>query len=208
MNSLLSIPPISDAPELCRIDVAALSVAFGSGALSPVEVVEATLARAEQVQSRFNAFTFIDRAGGLQAARAAEARWRAGAALSAIDGVPTTLKDIVHVEGWRVRYGSRSTDSAPMLQDAPSVAGLRAGGAVFIGQTTTPEFGWKAVTDSPAFGITRNPWNSVLTPGGSSGGAAVASATGAGVLHLGTDGGGSIRVPAAFTGTFGLKPTF
>jgi len=208
LNSLLSIPPISDAPELCRIDVAALSVAFGSGALSPVEVVEATLARAEQVQSRFNAFTFIDRAGGLQAARAAEARWRAGAALSAIDGVPTTLKDIVHVEGWRVRYGSRSTDSAPMLQDAPSVAGLRAGGAVFIGQTTTPEFGWKAVTDSPAFGITRNPWNSVLTPGGSSGGAAVASATGAGVLHLGTDGGGSIRVPAAFTGTFGLKPTF
>ncbi|WP_313291412.1 amidase [Rhizobium rhizoryzae] len=208
MNSHPSIPPISDAPELCRIDVAALSAAFGSGALSPVEVAEATLARAEEAQSRFNAFTFIDRDGALQAARAAEARWRTGAERSAIDGVPTTLKDIVHVKGWTVRYGSRSTDAAPMLRDAPSVAGLRAGGAVFIGQTTTPEFGWKAVTDSPEFGITRNPWNPELTPGGSSGGAAVASATGAGVLHLGTDGGGSIRVPAAFTGTFGLKPTF
>lgn len=190
------------------MDVAALNAAFGSGALSPVEVVQAALARAEDVQQRFNAFTFIDHAGALAAARVAEARWRAGAALSAIDGVPTTLKDIVHVEGWTVRYGSRATDATPMLQDAPSVAGLRAAGAVFIGQTTTPEFGWKAVTDSPAFGITRNPWNPECTPGGSSGGAAVASATGAGVLHLGTDGGGSIRVPAAFTGTFGLKPTF
>lgn len=207
-SSRQPIPPISDAPDLCRLDVAALTAAFASGALSPVEVAEAALSRAQDVQPRFNAFTFIDRAGALEAARAAEARWRAGAALSAIDGVPTTLKDIVHVEGWAVRYGSRATDAAPMLQDAPSVAGLRAAGAVFIGQTTTPEFGWKAVTDSPAFGITRNPWNPERTPGGSSGGAAVASATGAGVLHLGTDGGGSIRVPAAFTGTFGLKPTF
>lgn len=207
-SSRQSISPISDASDLCRMDVAALAASFASGALSPVEVAQAALARAEDIQPRFNAFTFIDHSGALEAARAAEARWRAGAALSAIDGVPTTLKDIVHVAGWTVRYGSRTTDAAPMLQDAPSVAGLRAGGAVFIGQTATPEFGWKAVTDSPAFGITRNPWNPERTPGGSSGGAAVASATGAGVLHLGTDGGGSIRVPAAFTGTFGLKPTF
>ncbi|WP_432348981.1 amidase (plasmid) [Shinella yambaruensis] len=207
-SSRQSISPISDAPDLCRMDVAALTAAFRSGALSPVEAVQAALDRAEAIQPRFNAFTFIDHAGALEAARAAEARWRAGSALSAIDGVPATLKDIVHVEGWTVRYGSRVTDAAPMKQDAPAVAGLRAAGAVFIGQTTTPEFGWKAVTDSPAFGITRNPWNPDRTPGGSSGGAAVASATGAGVLHLGTDGGGSIRIPAAFTGTFGLKPTF
>ncbi|WP_421589924.1 amidase [Shinella sp. M27] len=207
-SSRQSISPISDAPDLCRVDVAALTAAFGAGTLSPVEVARAALARAEDVQRRFNAFTLIDHAGALEAARAAETRWRVGAALSAIDGVPTTLKDIVYVEGWSVRYGSRATDAAPMTRDAPCVAGMRAAGAVFIGQTTTPEFGWKAVTDSPAFGITRNPWNPERTPGGSSGGAAVASATGAGVLHLGTDGGGSIRVPAAFTGTFGLKPTF
>lgn len=190
------------------MDVAGLGAAFASGALSPVDVVRDALARAEDVRQRFNAFTFIDHDRALKAAQASERRWRAGAAFSAIDGVPATLKDIVHVEGWSVHYGSLTTDTAPMRQDAPSVAGLRAAGAVFIGQTMTPEFGWKAVTDSPAFGITRNPWDPARTPGGSSGGAAVAAATGAGVLHLGTDGGGSIRVPAAFTGTFGLKPTF
>lgn len=200
--------PLSDAPELCRMDVAALTQAFRAGALSPVEVAEAVLERAEDIQPRFNAFTFLDRDGALKAAEAAGRRWRAGTPLSAVDGVPATLKDIVHVEGWTVRYGSRTTDAAPFTEDAPSVACLRAAGAVFIGQTATPEFGWKAVTDSPAFGITRNPWNPDLTPGGSSGGAAVAAATGAGVLHLGTDGGGSIRIPAAFTGIFGLKPTY
>jgi len=208
LNSRQPISPISDAPDLCRMDVATLTAAFRSGALSPVEVTRAALSRAEHVQQRFNAFTLIDHAGALEAARLAEARWQSGAARSAIDGVPTTLKDIVHVEGWTVRYGSRATDAAPMTRDAPAVEGMRAAGAVFIGQTTTPEFGWKAVTDGPACGITRNPWHPERTPGGSSGGAAVASATGAGVLHLGTDGGGSIRVPAAFTGTFGLKPTF
>lgn len=200
--------PLSDAPELCRMDVAALSQGFRSGAFSPVEAARAALDRAAVIQPRFNAFTFLDEDRALASARAAEARWRAGAPLSPIDGVPTTLKDIVHVEGWTVRYGSKTTDAAPMRQDAPSVAGLRAAGAVFIGQTTTPEFGWKAVTDSSAFGITRNPHDPALTPGGSSGGAAVAAATGAGTLHLGTDGGGSIRVPAAFTGIFGLKPSY
>ena len=132
----------------------------------------------------------------------------AGEPLSPIDGIPTTLKDIVHVDGWAVRYGSRATDAAPVRQDAPSVARLRQAGAVFIGQTTTPEYGWKAVTDSAAFGITRNPWDSTRTPGGSSGGAAAAAASGAGVLHLGTDGGGSIRIPASFTGIVGHKSSY
>ena len=207
MNEYMKTP-LTGASELCRMDVATLADAFRTGALSPVEVARATLERAEEVQPRFNAFTLIDHDRALSAALASEARWRAGKPLSPIDGVPTTLKDIVHVEGWSVRYGSHSTDAAPMKQDAPSVAYLRAAGAVFIAQTAMPEFGWKAVTDSPAFGITRNPWNPELTPGGSSGGAAVAAACAAGVLHLGTDGGGSIRVPAAFTGIFGLKPTF
>lgn len=188
--------------------VAALGRAFRSGTLSPVEVTAAALERAEAIQPALNAFTRIDHEGAMAAARASEARWRAGAQVSDIDGVPTTLKDIVWVEGWPVRYGSRTTPDAPLQDDAPAVGRLRAAGAVFIGQTTTPEFGWKAVTDSPEFGVTRNPWNPDLTPGGSSGGAAVAAACGAGVLHLGTDGGGSIRIPAAFTGIFGLKPSY
>lgn len=188
--------------------VAALGRAFAAGALSPVEVTRAALDRAEAIDPALNAFVSIDRAGALAAAQASEARWRAGAPLSPIDGIPTTLKDIVWVEGWSVRYGSRTTSDTPFAEDAPAVARMRAAGAVFIGLTTSPEFGWKAVTDSRAHGITRNPWNPDLTSGGSSGGAAVAAAAGAGVLHLGTDGGGSIRVPAAFCGIAGLKPTF
>src|SRR6185369_3592490 len=96
----------------------------------------------------------------------------------------------------------------PWNDDAPATARLREHGAVLLGKTTTPELGHKGVTDSPLTGITRNPWNAAMTPGGSSGGAAVAAATGMGALHVGTDGGGSIRIPASFTGIFGLKPSF
>ncbi|MGE4480240.1 amidase [Acidocella sp.] len=203
-----SFPPGFAPDELCRLDAAALQAAYRAGGLSPVEVTKACLARAEEINPRFNAFTRIDHEGALAAARAAEARWRAGAPLSDVDGVPATLKDIVWVKGWSVRYGSTTTDAAPYEEDAPAVALLRQHGVVFIGQTTTPEFGWKAVTDSPAFGITRNPHDPSKTSGGSSGGAAVAACVGAGVFHLGTDGGGSIRVPSAFCGITGLKPTF
>lgn len=200
--------PLSGAGDLCRMTARDLADAYGTGDLSPVEVVMAAMDRAEDINPACNAFTLIDRAGAMAAARESAARWRAGAPLSPVDGVPTTLKDIVWVRGWPVRYGSATTDVAPMVADAPSVAHLRRAGAVFIGQTTTPEFGWKAVTDSPAGGVTRNPWNPAKTPGGSSGGAAVAAATGCGVFHLGTDGGGSIRIPASFTGICGIKPTF
>lgn len=190
------------------MDSAALAAAYRRHELSPVEVAEAALDRAGQIQDRFNPFTFLDAEGAFVAARASEARWLANRPLSPIDGVPTTLKDIVLVDGWAVRYGSHTTNASQGRLDAPSVARLRKAGAVFIGQTTTPEYGWKALTDSPAFGITRNPWDSARTPGGSSGGAAVAAACGAGVLHLGTDGGGSIRIPASFTGIVGHKPTY
>jgi amidase/aspartyl-tRNA(Asn)/glutamyl-tRNA(Gln) amidotransferase subunit A len=192
----------------CYMDSVTLTSAYRRGTLSPVDVARATLGRAEEIHTQLNAFTFLDYEGALSAAKASEKRWRAGEPLSPIDGVPTTIKDILHVEGWAVCYGSLTTTATSMLQDAPSVLKLRKAGAVFIGQTTTPEYGWKAVTDSRAFGVTRNPWNSSLTPGGSSGGAAVAAACGAGVLHLGTDGGGSIRIPAAFTGIVGHKPTY
>ena len=200
--------PIADAHEFCRLDAGSLAEAYRTGKLSPVDVTQAVLARAEQINPRFNAFSMIDHDGALEAARRSEARWRAREPLSAVDGVPTTLKDIVWVRGWSVRYGSATTDPKPFETDAPAVARLRNAGAVFIGQTTTPEFGWKAVTDSLLSGVTRNPWREDVTPGGSSGGAAVAAACGAGVFHLGSDGGGSIRIPASFTGIVGLKPTF
>ncbi len=199
--------PSADAPELCRLGVAELTRRYADGSLSPVEVAEVVLGRAEVVQAAHNAFTVIDHEGAMAQARAAETRWRRGAPASAIDGVPSTIKDIVWVEGHTIHYGSNSPPVNPP-HDAPAVARLRAAGAVLLGLTTTPEFGWKAVTDSPYSGITTNPWNEALTPGGSSGGAAAAAAAGAGVLHLGTDGGGSIRIPASFTGIFGIKPSF
>ena len=200
--------PIDDADPLCRMSAEALRQAYASHRLSPVEVVRACLDRAETVQQRCNAFTRIDHAAALAAAQASEGRWRRNAPLSPVDGVPATIKDIVWVEGWPIRYGSPSTSDAPCTADAPAVARLRGSGVTFLGLTTTPEFGWKAVTDSVLSGVTRNPWDTNMTPGGSSGGAAVAAATGAGVFHLGTDGGGSIRIPASFTGIVGLKPTY
>lgn len=201
-------PPLEGADPLCLMTGAELARAYASARLSPVEAARQTLARAETVNEALNAFTFIDHEGALAAAQASEARWKAGAPLSPMDGVPATLKDIVGIKGWTVSYGSAVTPRAPGAEDAPSVARLRAAGLVFLGATTTPEFGWKALTDSPACGITRNPWDAGLTPGGSSGGAAVAAATGAGVFHLGSDGGGSIRIPSAFTGICGIKPSF
>lgn len=199
--------PLVDAPELCRMGVAELTARYRAGSLSPVDVAEAALARAAVVQDRHNAFTLIDHDLALAQAQAAEARWRKDEPASPIDGVPVTIKDIVWVEGWTIHYGSCSTPVTPP-HDAPSVARLRAAGAVFLGLTTTPEFGWKAVTDSAFSGVTTNPWNAALTPGGSSGGAAVAAAAGAGVLHIGSDGGGSIRIPSSFSGIFGIKPTY
>lgn len=200
--------PLGGADPLCRFTGSDLAKAFADASLSPVDVARQALDRAQDVNERLNAFTFIDHEGAMAAAQASEERWRDGTQLSPVDGIPATIKDIVAIKGWSVRYGSAVTPSAIGAEDAPSVARLRAAGLVFLGATTTPEFGWKALTDSPAFGITRNPWDPALTPGGSSGGAAVAAATGAGVFHLGTDGGGSIRVPAAFSGICGIKPTF
>ncbi len=200
--------PIADADPLLTLSAADLSVAYAAGSLSPVEVAAAALDRAEAIQPHFNAFTRIDRASALAAAQASEARWRSGTQRSAVDGVPTTIKDIVWVEGWAIRYGSPSTGDIPCGSDAPAVSRLRRAGVTFLGLTATPEFGWKALTDGPLSGVTRNPWNPAQTPGGSSGGAAVAAATGAGVFHLGTDGGGSIRIPSSFTGLVGLKPSY
>jgi aspartyl-tRNA(Asn)/glutamyl-tRNA(Gln) amidotransferase subunit A len=194
--------------NLCLASGAELSGAYAGGVASPVDVTRACLGRAEEINPALNAFAVIDHDGALAAAAKSVARWAAGQALSPIDGLPVTIKDIVHCHGLDVRYGSLTTADVSSLPDSPVVERLRAAGAVILGLTTTPEFGWKAVTDSVRHGVTRNPWNPDMTPGGSSGGAAVAAAMGAGVLHLGTDGGGSIRIPASFCGIAGLKPSF
>ena len=123
--------------------------------------------------------------------------------------MPVSIKDIILTKGWPTLRGSKTVDpKGPWNDDAPATARLREHGAVLLGKTTTPEFGWKGVTDSPLTGITRNPWNPAKTPGGSSGGAAAAVAAGMGPLAVGTDGGGSIRIPCSFTGLFGIKPSF
>jgi aspartyl-tRNA(Asn)/glutamyl-tRNA(Gln) amidotransferase subunit A len=187
----------------------ALAEQFGTKALSPVEVTERLLARLGALQPKLNAFCLVDGEGAMAAARAAEARWRRGEPLGPLDGVPATVKDLLAMRGFPTLRGSRLVDpNQDWSEDAPAVARLREAGAVILGKTTTPEFGWKALGDSPLTGITRNPWDLGRTPGGSSAGAAAACAAGVAPLHLGSDGAGSIRIPAAFSGVFGLKPSF
>jgi aspartyl-tRNA(Asn)/glutamyl-tRNA(Gln) amidotransferase subunit A len=194
--------------EILSLPATELIARYRAKRLSPVDVVEATLERIDRLNPIHNAFVVVDPEAALRDARASEARWQRGTPSGLIDGLPATVKDLVVVKGWPTRRGSRTTDPAPSEEDAPPVARMREQGAVFLGKTTTPEFGWKGVTDSPLTGVTRNPWDTRLTPGGSSGGAAVAAALGFGLLHLGTDGGGSIRIPAGLCGIFGFKPTF
>src|SRR6201987_3992750 len=178
-------------------------------ALSPVEVTRLLLDRLDALQPKINAFCIVDHDGALAAARESERRWLSGKAVGTLDGVPVTIKDLVLMRGFPTLRGSRLVDPhQDWSEDAPATARLREAGAVILGKTTTPEFGWKAVGDSPLTGITRNPWDLACTPGGSSAGAAAACAAGIGPLHLGTDGAGSIRIPAAFTGIFGFKPSF
>ncbi|UEM22937.1 amidase [Skermanella mucosa] len=186
-----------------------LLVLYRSRRLSPVEVTQACLDLIAAVDAELNAFTLVDGDAAMESARASEERWLKGKPLGLVDGVPTTIKDLLLTKGWPTLRGSKAiSPDQPWEEDAPATARLREQGAILLGKTTTPELGHKGVTDSPLTGITRNPWNPAMTPGGSSGGAAVAAATGMGALHVGTDGGGSIRIPASFTGIFGLKPSF
>ena len=199
------MPSTSDIAYASALELVEL---YRTRALSPVEAADALLARIETLQPRLNAFCVVDRDGALAAARDAEQRWLSGAPLGPLDGVPVTIKDLVLMRGFPTRRGSRMTDPAPDAEDGPAVARLREAGAVILGKTTTPEFGWKALGDSPLTGITCNPWNLGRTPGGSSAGAAAACAAGIAPLHVGSDGAGSIRIPSAFTGVFGIKATF
>jgi aspartyl-tRNA(Asn)/glutamyl-tRNA(Gln) amidotransferase subunit A len=195
--------------ELWTLTATELMEGFRKHELSPLEAVRAVLARVEKLNPVLNAFNLIASDLALQDARESENRWMAGQPKGLLDGVPVSIKDLLLTKGWPTLRGSKTIDpKGPWNDDAPAVARLREHGAVLIGKTTTPEFGWKAVTDSALTGITRNPWNRDKTPGGSSGGAAAAVAAGMGPLAVGTDGGGSIRIPCSFTGLFGLKPSF
>ncbi len=175
--------------------------------LSPVEVLQEVTERIARLNPHINAFVVMN-PRALDAARESEARWRAGRPLGLLDGVPCTVKDLVDLAGFPTRRGSRLTDPAPVIEDAPMVLGLKREGAVILGKTTTTEFGWKSPGDCPLNGITRNPWDTRRTPGGSSSGAGAAGAAGFGPLHIGTDAGGSVRIPAAWCGLVGLKPSY
>ncbi len=199
---------MSETDLACRSATALLRL-YRTKTASPVEATRACLDRIARFDPDVGAFCLVDEERALAAARASEGRWQKGEPSGLVDGVPTTVKDLILAQGWPTRRGSLTTgEPRPETEDAPAVARLREQGAVLLGKTTTPELGWKAVTDNPLGEVARNPWDTRRTAGGSSGGAAVAAALGMGALHIGTDGGGSIRVPAGFCGIVGLKPTF
>ncbi|HET9489222.1 MAG TPA: amidase [Methylomirabilota bacterium] len=176
--------------------------------LSPVELTRAVLERIERLNRTLNAFCTVTAEIAMDEARQAERALMAGERLGPLHGIPYSIKDLTVTRGVRTMGGSRVYEHRVPDTDAPIVRRLRAAGGIMIGKTTTPEFGWKAIGDSPLTGITRNPWNPGMTTGGSSAGAGAAAAAGLGVLHQGSDGAGSIRVPAAFCGVYGLKPSY
>ncbi len=180
---------------------------YARRALSPVEALKSVLERVARFNPWVNAFAAMN-PRALHAAGESEARWAAGRPIGPLDGVPATVKDLLNLTGFPTRRGSRTTDTTPATEDAPAVTGLKEAGAVILGKTTTTEFGWKSPGDCPLHGITRNPWNPQRTPGGSSSGAGAAGAACFGPLHIGTDAGGSIRIPAAYCGLVGMKPSF
>lgn len=197
-----------DDTDLGTYNAAQLAEAYRTKEVSPLEATRAHLDRIERFNDAVNAYVHVDREGAEAAAQASARRWGQGKQLSPLDGIPVSMKDLTEVKGMPARDGSLLSSDAPCERDAPPAERLREAGAVLLGKTNTPEFGWKAVTDNRVFGATHNPWDTSLTPGGSSGGAAAAAALNMGVLHQGGDSGGSIRIPAAFTGVFGFKPTY
>ncbi len=200
---------LREPQDIGTLSAVELSNGYERRDISPVEVARTILRRVQVLNRTLNAFCFVDEEDVLSQAHASEARWRHGGALGALDGVPVSVKDNIQATGTPTLFGSRVLDrDASFLPDSPAVARLREAGAVILGKTTMPEFAYKVTTESPLTGITVNPWDLDHSPGGSSGGAAAAVAAGLGPLALGTDGGGSIRVPAAWCGIFGFKPSF
>lgn len=185
-------------------DASGLIDAYRAGGADPVAVLETALARIARLDPALNAFVALNPRAGAEAAASA-ARWRAGAPMGPLDGAPVAVKDNLAVAGMPARWGSAAFPDAPLEAEELPVARLRAAGAIVIGKTNTPEFAVEGYTGNALFGDTGNPWNPALTPGGSSGGSVAAVASGMAALALGTDGGGSLRRPAAYGGLFSLK---
>ena len=199
--------------DLTQCTATQLLSLFRSGEASPVQATQAVLQRIDKLNPLLNAFCWVDQAAALASARQSEARWQAhrhsGSPVLPLDGVPVSIKDLILTQGWPTLRGSKTVNpDQPWEVDAPVTARLREAGAVLLGKTTTPEFGCKGETNSLLTGISRNPWNTDHTPGGSSGGASAAVSAGLGPLAIGTDGAGSVRIPAAFCGNVGFKPSF
>ncbi len=193
----------------CFLTIAELGERYAAGTTTPSAIAELNLQRLSRIDPVINAMQVVDAEGALAAAEASTLRWRDGAPLGPLDGVTVTIKDNVDVARFPTRHGSLTTPDTPAAHDSPVVARLREAGAVILGKTRLPEFGWKGLTDGPLQdGPTRNPWNRAMSPGGSSGGAAACVAAGIGTIAFGNDGGGSIRIPANLCGLYGIKPTF
>jgi aspartyl-tRNA(Asn)/glutamyl-tRNA(Gln) amidotransferase subunit A len=193
--------------ELAFTSATELAALIARRAVSPVEIVEQTLARIERSQTSLNAFITVCDLDALEAAHAAEEAVMRGEPLPPLHGVPFSVKDLVNTAGVRTTFGSVALADNVPIADSPAVARLKAAGAILVGKTTTPEFGHKCFTDAPLYGRTANPWDLSRTCGGSSGGAAAAVAAGLGPIGIGTDGGGSSRIPAACCGVVGFKQT-
>jgi aspartyl-tRNA(Asn)/glutamyl-tRNA(Gln) amidotransferase subunit A len=195
------------AKELWQRSGVELGAAYAGGECTPVDLLEAVLERIERVNPRINAFVTLDFAGARHSAEASAKRWQTGTALGPLDGVPISVKDNITVRGLRSTWGSTLyADFVPESDELP-IDRLRSKGAIILGKTNCPEFTLQGYTDNLLFGVTRNPWDPELTPGGSSGGAVAAVAAGLGPIAIATDGGGSIRRPASHTGLVGLKPS-
>ena len=196
---------IHTANELCRLSAVELKERYRSKTLSPVEVMQAVLSRAERLNPHLNCFITICHELALDGARQAEARIMSGQAYPPLTGIPYTAKDLINTKGIRTTYGALPFKDNIPNDDALVISRLQKAGAILFAKTTTPEFGTAGLTESPLFGKTRNAWSVDRTSGGSSGGAAVAVASGLGPLALATDGGGSTRIPAACNGVVGIK---
>ncbi len=197
-----------NATDLCFTPATELVTMIRAKQLSPVELTRAVLERIERVNPTLNAFCTLTADTALARARDAEAAVMRGGPLGPLHGIPYSIKDLAFTRGVRTMSGSHIFATRVPDVDAPFVRRLAAAGGVMLGKTTSPEFGWKALGDSPLTGITRNPWNTAMTTGGSSAGAAAAAAAGLGPLAHGSDGAGSIRIPSSFCGVYGLKPSY
>lgn len=194
--------------EICWMSVRQLWEAIRRGELSPVKVLESILVRIAECNPKINAIVTLNEDRARELAREAERKVKRGEKVGPLHGIPVTVKDLIFTQGMRTTFGSRLFEGYVPDEDAVTVAKLKEAGAIILGKTNTPEFGLLVVTDNLIFGHTRNPWDTTRTSGGSSGGAAAAVATGMCPVALGSDGGGSIRVPASLCGVYGIKPSF